>query len=164
MKRAVLWALLAAALGAAPAGAIMIEMPLDRIAADADAILRGRVVAASSRWNDENTTIVTDVTVAVTAAWKGAAPAGGRVTLTVPGGEVGEIGVAVEHAPAFDSGEDVVLFLEQDRGAGTRVLYDEQGKYTVAPGEEWIVGYTHLPVRFDDFKARLARVPEVTPR
>jgi len=84
--------------------------------------------------------------------------------LTVPGGEVGEYGVMIEHAPRFDPDEDVVLFLAQDKAEGTRVLYDEQGKYTVAPGGEWVVGFKHEPVRFDEFMARLARVPEVAPR
>ncbi len=163
MKRALLLpaALLVAAM-AASAGAAMLKIPLPDLTQRSDQVLRCRVTATQSRWTDDRTTIVTDVTLAAGEAWKGDAPAGGAVALTVRGGEVGDVGIVSEHAPRFERGEDVVLFLARGPDGGLRVTGEEQGKYTVVDG--WIVGCEHLPVPLADFRAEVARHAQDTGR
>lgn len=150
---------LSAALGlvawAIPAGAMMIKVPLGELTRQADSVLQGRVTATRADWTADKRTIETEVTVTVDSAWKGAVPADRTFTLRVPGGEVGEVGVMVEHAPLFATGEDVVVFLEARPEGGLRVSADEQGKYTVVG--EWIVGYEQRPVKLSDFRAEVGR-------
>ena len=71
---------------------------------------------------------MTDVVVSVASAWKG--DPGKRVTITVPGGEVGDQGVWVDGAPTFADGEEVVVFLAR-RGPGWNVNGLALGKYRV---------------------------------
>ena len=150
-----LMALLCLAAFAAPAGAMMIKVPLGDLTKQAGSVLRGRVVSTRSAWTADRATIVTEVTITVNETWKGAAPAGNTVTLTVPGGEVGDEGIAVEHAPVFAKDEDVVLFLEPQADGGLRVSADEQGKYTVFG--DLIVGNDQKPMKLADFHAEVGR-------
>lgn len=152
-------ALLSAALllvaWAIPAGAMMIKVPLGDLTGQSASVLHGRVTATRAAWTPDNRTIETEVTIAVDAAWKGAVPADRALKLRVPGGEVGEVGVMVEHAPLFATGEDVVVFLEPLPEGGFRVSADEQGKYTVVG--EWIIGYEQRPVKLSDFRSEVGR-------
>jgi hypothetical protein len=127
-----LLAALLALLAAAPARATtFVATSVEEIARGADAVVRGKVVSASSRW--EGKRIVTDVAIAVSEAWKGAP--GRRVVLTVRGGTVGRIAQRVDAAAAFTVGEEVVVFASRARGgAGWRVGHAALGKYRVEDG------------------------------
>jgi hypothetical protein len=116
---------------AVPARALMVEVPIDRLTAESDAIVHAQVVDLQSRWTDDRTTIVTDVTLQVVEGWAGAYQAGDRLSLTVEGGEVGEIGIRSEHQPRFAPDEQTVLFLGHTSSARLRVLALEQGKFTL---------------------------------
>lgn len=140
---------------AIPAGAMMIKVPLGDLTRQADSVLHGRVAATSAAWTADKRTIETEVTITVDAAWKGAAPADRTLKLRVPGGEVGEVGVMVEHAPLFATGEDVVVFLEASPEGGLRVSADEQGKYTIVG--DWIIGYEQRPLKLSDFRSEVGR-------
>lgn len=121
----------------------LLRLDLDTLTRDADAVVRGRVVRTESRWTGDGMRIVTDVEVEVAEALKGAP--GARVTLTQPGGVVGDIGQLAQGVAAFTSGEEVVLFLER-RGGGPAAHYRlrgmAQGKFRVergADGAAWAV-------------------------
>ena len=129
MKRAIL--VLAMLALAAPALALMVEVPLEKLASSSDAVVRAKVTGLESRWTDDHATIVTDVTLAIVESWTGDLVAGSRLVLQVEGGEVGDIGVRVEHQPVFSPGEETVLFLRATPGARYRINALEQGKYTV---------------------------------
>ncbi len=129
MRRALLTLALLAL--ATPAAALMVEMPLDRLATDSDAVVHVRVAGLDSRWTDDHTTIVTDVTLEIVAVWAGAHRAGDRLLLTVEGGEVADQGIRTEHQPRFRPEEESVLFLKATPDARLRVLALEQGKFTV---------------------------------
>jgi len=154
-RSAPLYAALAVIAWAIPAGAMMIKVPLGDLTGQSASVLRGRVVATRAAWTPDNRTIETAVTIAIDEAWKGTVPADRAVRLRVAGGEVGEVGVMVEHAPLFATGEDVVVFLERQPDGALRVSADEQGKYTVAG--EWIIGYEQRPVKLSEFRAEVGR-------
>lgn len=129
MKRAlVILALLAFA---GPASGLMLEVPLDRLAAGSDAVVRAKVMEMESRWTDDRTTIVTDVTFSIVESWAGDLVIGSKLVLQVEGGEVGDLGVRVEHQPVFRPGEETVLFLKATPSARYRVNALEQGKFMV---------------------------------
>ena len=85
---------------------------LEELTTDADSIIVGTVVERTSGWNDEHTRIFTSVVVSVEESLKGEVSQD-SITITVPGGEVGEIGQWVSHMPSFDRGERAVLFLKK---------------------------------------------------
>lgn len=129
MKRVLLT--LALLLLAGPAAALMLEVPLDRLATESDAIVHARVTDLRSRWTDDHATIVTDVTFTVVEGWAGAYRAGDRLELTIEGGEVGNEGIRVEHQPRFRPEEEDLLFLKATTDARVRVLALEQGRFTL---------------------------------
>jgi hypothetical protein len=108
--------------------ATMFARSVEDTARTSDAVVRGTVVGITSRW--VGTRIVSDVEIAVSAAWKGAP--GARITVTVPGGTVGKLAQRVDAAPAFEEGEDVVVFAQRaPRGDLLRVNGLALGKYRV---------------------------------
>jgi hypothetical protein len=110
------------------AAAVFRATSVEETALGAEAIVRGRVEARVSRWTADHRRIVTDVTVTVTQAWKGAP--GPQVIVTLPGGTVGRIGQHVDAAPSFADGEEVVVFLSR-AGGGWRLAGLALGKYRV---------------------------------
>ncbi|WP_041453536.1 hypothetical protein [Anaeromyxobacter dehalogenans] len=111
-------ALLLSALALPAAAATFRSTTIEEAARSSDAVVRGRVERQASRLEADGRRIVTDVVVAVSSAWKGSP--GARVTVTVPGGVVGDVGMWVSAAPRLANGEEVVLFLYR-RGGGWRV-------------------------------------------
>ena len=89
--------------------AAMIPLSRSQLAAGADLILTGTVTEARSSWNDDASVIYTDVTVAVSHLDKGSV--GRSVVLRVPGGEVGDIGMAVEDVPVPAVGDRATFYL-----------------------------------------------------
>lgn len=128
--RAVAAAALAAFTAGAPAAraATYLQSSVEQTARSSEAVVRGRVVSAESRFTRDGRRIVTDVEIAVTSAWKGAPE--GRVRVVVPGGRVGGVAMQVDSAPAFEPGEEVVVFLTR-RGEHWQVMGHARGKYRV---------------------------------
>jgi hypothetical protein len=130
------WTLLSLAslLLLAPAGAragALLAKSVEESARTSDAVVRGTVVSTASRWAGGH--IVTDVEIAVTSAWKG--QPGRQVTVTIPGGVVGDLGQHVDAAPTFSVGEEVVVFVQRaPNGKTNRVNGLAQGKYRVEDG------------------------------
>ncbi len=124
---------LLAALPAPALAAVARPTSVEALARDADAVVRATVEARESRWAADGRHLYTLVTLRVAEVWRGAAP--GRVVVRVPGGEVGDFGQRVDGAPAFDAGEDVVVFLAARPGAEWRVQGLALGKFRVEAGE-----------------------------
>lgn len=113
-----------------PAGATsMHSFSLDELIYVADHIVVGEVVDTEARFTRDGRAIYTYVDVRVSERLKGQ-PAGETVTLWVLGGEVGDVGLAVAGTPEFDTGEQVVLFLEETVH-GLSVLGWQQGKFAL---------------------------------
>ncbi len=116
------------------ATAAMIELSTKDLAENSADIISGEVTDIQSHWNEDETYIFTSVTVRVEESFKGVIDAESVIIIEVPGGEVGEIGLAVEHAPRFQINEEVIIFLKPFEKATYRVTGWEQGKYTVENG------------------------------
>ena len=115
------------------AAAVVRPATVEQLAREADAVVRGRVERIASRWAPDRRHIVTAVTLRVARVLRGAAA--DRVTLLVAGGEVGEVGQSVDASPAFEEGEEAVVFLRRTPGGEHLVHGLAQGKFRVEGGE-----------------------------
>ena len=97
----------------------------------ADVILTGKVANQTSSWNENKTRIYTHATIQVEDYIKGN-NGGNSVTVTYPGGEVGDIGEMYSHMPKFENDEEVLLFLKKDsKYTSFKVVNGEDGKISV---------------------------------
>jgi hypothetical protein len=110
------------------AAATFVETSVEEAARSAEAVVRGRVVAATARVAGEGRRVVTEVEIAVEDAWKGAP--GATVRVVVPGGSTPTLAQWVDAAPTFAPGEEVVVFLGR-RGDAWTVMGLALGKYRV---------------------------------
>jgi hypothetical protein len=104
-------ALTAAAI--APASATSIKrVSLDRLVADNELVVVGRVLDIYSHWNSDGTFILSDVRVVVDDALKG--DAGQReFTFTAMGGTVGDKSIVIVGGPDIEVGKPYMLFLSR---------------------------------------------------
>jgi len=79
----------------------------------AESIIIGKIGEQKSEWNDKHTEIFTTITINVAENLKGHDHSKLR-TIRVPGGKVGDIGLTVVGAPVFNTGEEVLLFLNSN--------------------------------------------------
>ena len=97
-----------------------------RLINGADRIVVGQIGEGDSRW--EGGRIVTDVRVDVSETVKGERAQ--SITVTVPGGSIGGIGMRSSLAPSMTPGEKSLLFLR--RAGDTHVVYGlRAGKWPV---------------------------------
>ena len=131
-------ALILAALSVTPRlhATIVVSADLPELVADARAIVHGRVVATEPRVIDGRRSIETVVTVAADEYLKG--NLGPRVSLRVPGGQIGFRRSVVIGAPVFEPGDDVVLFLGGAGPALPWIVGLNQGVYRVRAGSRSI--------------------------
>ncbi len=119
----------AGALCGRAAAASMHPFTLEELTYVADRIVVGTVTTQQAAFTPDAEVIVTEVEIDVLEVLKG--PAGLQTqTVRVLGGEVAGIGMHVEGAPRFDSGETVLLFLEE-LSWGFTVLGWHQGTFHV---------------------------------
>src|SRR5207248_142499 len=106
---------------------------VEALTSSADAVVHGRVAGMRSHRGSEGGLVFTEGSIAPIAWWKGA---GGQnlIAVRVEGGTIGDIGQTVAGAPAFSSGDEVVVFLRRIATG----LYDVErfglGKFLVKPG------------------------------
>lgn len=135
MRSFTLVGLVALGLSAAAPAAATTAVPasVEELARGADAVVRGRVVALTARRSSDGRRISTYVQVEPLSVWRG--QAGARLTVVVPGGEVGGLGQLVVGAPRFAPGEEVVVFVTRAGPVFHEVPALAQGKFTVAGGQ-----------------------------
>lgn len=131
--------------------------PMDdaTLVAASEAIVTGTVAASVPRKIDGR--FVTETTVEVDHVYKGAVD-GMRVTVTTPGGRVGDEGVVVFGAPTFDAGESVLLFLHEAANGEVRTTGLALGAYRLGTAPDGsLVATRSVPTRdvraFDDLAA-----------
>jgi hypothetical protein len=134
VRRALTLAVLLAA-PAASLAAVALDVSVEWLARDSDAVVRGTVTSRAAAWAGDGKKIFTTVRVRVSEVWAGSAPGNAELELVVPGGEVGEWGQRVSGAPAFADGEEVVVFLRRDGKAAFRVNGLALGKFRVEAGQ-----------------------------
>ena len=95
------------------ANAATIPQSTEQLVENSSDVIRGRVISQISLWNETHTMIYTDVTIEITEILLGSVAEGATISVYVPGGIVSDTGLRVEHAPEFEDGEDVILFLTE---------------------------------------------------
>src|SRR5262249_31302184 len=108
------------------------RLGLEDLVKKARTIVVGKVAGSRTYWSADRKFILTDYTIQVDETIKG--NAGRSVSVTSVGGKIGDIELRVSGMPAFQSGEDAVVFIEQS-GAYQTVVGLAQGKFTVVNGE-----------------------------
>jgi hypothetical protein len=154
---------------------VLAPVDLAQIAADASAIVHGRVEAVVSGWREDRRGIETVVTVRVAEYLKG--NLGPSVSFRVPGGQMGPYRSIMPGAPGFLEGEEVVVFLSASTAGGSHLTGFSQGVYRVRtdPGgrkivrggpllagttEERASGRASRPVTLIDLAARVRTLVE----
>jgi hypothetical protein len=98
---------------ALPAAAtVVIAQSYEEMARTSPVIVRAWVGQVQSAWNEGHTTIETYAEIRVTEVLKGKLKPGTILMIRNPGGVVGKVGARVEGTPAFQPGEEALLFLE----------------------------------------------------
>ncbi|MCB0045392.1 MAG: matrixin family metalloprotease [Caldilineaceae bacterium] len=107
---------------------------ISRLTAEADLIVRGRVIAGTSGWNKDHSAIVTRNTVRVAYVVAGDQFNGSQneIVIYTLGGELPAegIGLGVPHAAHLELGAEVLLFLRAD---------SDRSGFTVAEGKEGVL-------------------------
>ena len=105
-------------------------------------VVRGRVAAVRSFWNETRTKVFTETTVIVDETYKGARAS--SVSVRQLGGVVGNVRVTVDGAPMWRQDEEVLLFLEPFDASTYQVAGFSQGKLGIdrdpATGELFVRG------------------------
>lgn len=107
---------------------------MENLSKSADIVAVGKVTETKSEWDQNKTRIFTRVTLQVNEYVKG--NAGSSVTITTPGGEVGDVGELYTHVPTFRPNEEVVVFLEKEATGSYRIAGGDQGKYNIEKDPE----------------------------
>ena len=92
-------------------------------------IVHGHVTDVRSAFVDGRRSVETFVTVSADEYLKG--DLGAHVTVRIPGGEIGRYRTVFVGAPAFNRGDEVVLFLRTPRGGLPFIAGLYQGAYRV---------------------------------
>lgn len=116
----------------APASAsTVIPLTLEEMEALATDIIVGTVQSTKAGWDKDHRLIETRVKIRVDRPVKGKAKGGKMVTVVVPGGVVGEIGMRQSGAAVFHPGERVLLLAEPKRPSELRPVGLFQGKMAI---------------------------------
>jgi hypothetical protein len=132
-RLAALAVLVALLVPAATAQALVIPRGVEWLARGARSVVVARVAAVTPRWSPSGE-IVSDVALVVDRRVTGSGAS--RVRVTVPGGQMGDLVMAIDEAPRFVPGERCVLFLD----AAGRVVADRQGKLDVVFNDSFAWG------------------------
>ena len=144
------WVIAACALMSSWASATsMVALDVEALTRSSAAVVRAKVLSVKAHWTADHTRIVTETTLEVQEAWKGA-PAK-VITVTQPGGEVGDVGQKVEGIAAFTPSEEVVLFLEARGTERFTVAGMAQGRFRVERSSDGAAVYARQDQAADLF-------------
>jgi len=127
-NRFALLALIALLLVPAAQAAVATAASFDDKVDNAAAIILGKVVRTESRMDPSGRWIVTYSTFRVEKSFKGQAAQ--EITLITPGGSLNGIHQSTVGVPAFEQGDEHVVFVKNTK-VGPTVLYFDQGTYDV---------------------------------
>ncbi len=129
------------------------EKQIKQLTKSSDLIIVGKVLSKKSFWNHDKSRIFTDVSIEAEEYLKGKSSP--NITITVPGGEIGEIGELYTHMPKFDDEEEMILFAQKDKKNQLRVTEGELGKIRLITNKETGQKFTASKKRVDDFKKEI---------
>ncbi len=131
--RVVLTLLLLVMAWALPARAVMIKYDLEQLSVGSEKVVIGEVVDMESRYLVPGQAIYTFVTIRVDEVIKGKSVSD-ELVIRVDGGTVGDVEMTVTHAPSFQVGEEVLVFVTKQIDGQDIVYNAENGKYTIVDG------------------------------
>jgi len=133
------------------------KLSFDRLIDEADLIVKGRVEELKNRQAPDRRSVTTVVMISVVSQFKGAKVS--SITIEQPGGSMGRVAQGVPGLPEFSPGEDVIIFLKQQRSGTYSIVGGKQGKFSVKtpPGsnQEIAEDYAHRTETLDSFLNRL---------
>ncbi len=175
VRVALVAAILTALVPARPAAAHMRPLSDRQLAAASTNVVVAVVEGSRSRWNAEGSLIVTDYSLRIEDRLKGGAP--GLLTLTIPGGTVGDETHGTCVSTPLAEGARYLLFLDRPEGSGVSpVTGGWQGVFREiagADGKRWVGrGRSRAivvspgdgePVELADFVRSVRRLVDPTP-
>lgn len=132
------------------------ELSFERLVAESDVIVRGRVEELKTRQASDQRSIMTVVKVSVERQFKG--PTISSLTIEQPGGTIGDIVQGVPGLPEFSSDEKIIIFLKRHRRDVYRIVGGKQGKFsvkTLPDNNEVVEDLAHRTEALDTFIDRL---------
>ena len=108
---------------------VIVPIEFRELVTIAPVIVHGRVVEVRSDWVDGRRSVETFVTVEAEEYLKG--NLGERLTIKVPGGQLGRYRTVFIGAPEFQDGDEVVLFLKGSGPSYPYVIGLSQGAFRV---------------------------------
>jgi hypothetical protein len=108
---------------------VLLPIEFRELVATAPVIVHGQVVDVHSEWVDGRRAVETFVTVEAAEYLKG--NLGEHVTFKVPGGQLGRYRTVLVGAPAFQPGDEVVLFLKTDGPSFPFIVGLSQGVFRI---------------------------------
>src|SRR5215470_6091214 len=130
MIRPLLLACFMLAFGAVASATTAIMPSDDQMIVASRAIIRGRVLSQQCGFDSRRDIVYTYVTLRVKEVLKGQITSG-EIVLKEPGGQVATLGTTFFGSPRFNSGEDVVLYLDTWLDGSLRVHDMFLGKFSV---------------------------------
>ncbi len=100
----------------------------DEMVIGARAIVRGEVLAISTRFDSQRGVVFSYITIDVSEVWKGTIPSR-QIVLRLPGGVAGDLGTLIYGVPEFLKGEQVLLYLDTWADGSLKVHHWFLGKY-----------------------------------
>lgn len=115
---------------------VMVEVPLERLVAEADLVVHARITATGARLvaNAEGRFEPHTVAVAQTIEVLSGVPRGRELVIDELGGDVQGRAMRIAGTPSYRAGEEVVLFLRALPGGEYRTYAMAQGAFEVLPG------------------------------
>lgn len=107
----------------------VIKKTIEEMTQDALTILHGKCTQVQSSWDENQERIYTEIKVMAAEYLKG--NQGSEVTITVPGGSVGNYVYEVSDMPVFAEGEEFVAFLSKHSSGRNLVTGAKQGKLLI---------------------------------
>jgi hypothetical protein len=110
--------------------ASVLRMSFERLLGRSDTVVYGRVIGVHSFWDAATRAIWTDTRVQVLDSPKGRASE--SVTITEPGGVIGDVAHLFAGVPRFGVNQEIVVFLYRSASRHLRITGLQQGVYLVA--------------------------------
>ncbi len=132
---------------------------VDQLTVESGSIVHAHVERVASAWNASGDQIFTEVDIKVVESFKGDDQADDVIRLRILGGTVGDIRMTIIGQPVFRDGEEVLVYLLENRRHLLPVTGMHEGKLTIAVDAqtgERVVFAEHLEAEpFDAYRTNL---------
>ena len=108
---------------------------LQKLTESSEIILLGKVTDTQSEWNENRDRIYTKVRIKADEFIKGN-NSSADIIITIPGGEVGDVGELYSDLPTFELKEEVLLFANRDNENNYVINNGLEGKYNISNDEK----------------------------